>query len=125
MIDTGANICTMREGLVPTRYFEKSTTALREVEGSQIQVNYKLNNVCIFSEEKKSICLPFVLTKAISDHVILGTPFFIKMHPYFCDGKTISNIEKPLTFNFVTIEKPHYLNQFSVNSIKENIKLKN
>ncbi|KAL3524765.1 hypothetical protein ACH5RR_013137 [Cinchona calisaya] len=124
MIDTRIDICTMREGLVPTRYFEKSTTALRAGEGSQIQVNYKLNNKCIFSEEKNSICLPFVLTKAISEHVRLGPPFFVKMHPYFCDEKTNSNKEKQLTFNFVTIEKPRYLNQFSVNSIKENIKLK-
>ena len=44
MIDSGANMNCIQEGLIPSKYFEISTERLVSANGSQMKIKYELNN---------------------------------------------------------------------------------
>ena len=50
LVDTGADLNCIQEGLIPTKYFEKSTERLNSANGSQMIIKYEINNahVCLF-----------------------------------------------------------------------------
>uniref|UniRef100_A0A7N0RGK2 Peptidase A2 domain-containing protein n=1 Tax=Kalanchoe fedtschenkoi TaxID=63787 RepID=A0A7N0RGK2_KALFE len=94
LIDSGADVSVIQEGLIPTKYFEKTTYSLRHAGGEKLQIDFKLpkpyicnNKVCILES--------FLLVKNITNQVILGTPFLKQIFPithiddkYF-EGKNI------------------------------------
>ena len=47
MIDSGADMNFIQEGLIPSKYFEKSTERLVSANGSQMKIKYELNNAHI------------------------------------------------------------------------------
>jgi hypothetical protein len=56
LIGTGADLNYIQEGLVPSKYFEKSTEKLSSASGNKMQINFELNdahvcqhNVCFHS----------------------------------------------------------------------------
>ena len=42
MIDSGADMNCIQEGLIPSKYFEKSTERLVSANGSQMKIKYEL-----------------------------------------------------------------------------------
>ena len=44
MIDFSADMNCIQEGLIPSKYFEKSTERLVSTNGSQMKIRYELNN---------------------------------------------------------------------------------
>ena len=44
MIDFGVDMNNIQEGLIPSKYFEKSTERLVSTNGSQMRIKYELNN---------------------------------------------------------------------------------
>lgn len=42
LLDTGADYNCIREGIVPTKYYEKSYEKLSGANGSSVKLNYKL-----------------------------------------------------------------------------------
>ena len=44
MIDSGADMKYIQKGLIPSKYFEKSTERLVFANGSQMKIKYELNN---------------------------------------------------------------------------------
>ena len=64
----------IREGLIPTQYFNKTKQNLSTADGSKMTIHYKLSNVNICNQ---GICLntTFVLVKELMQFVILVTPF--------------------------------------------------
>ena len=44
MMDSGADMNCIQEGLIPSKYFEKSTERLVSANGTQIKIKYELNN---------------------------------------------------------------------------------
>ena len=44
MIDSGVDINCIQEGLIPSKYFEKSTKRLVSANGTQMKIRYELNN---------------------------------------------------------------------------------
>lgn len=77
LIDSGADLNVIQEGLIPTKYFHKTTHTLSHAGGEKLNVKYKLPKafICI---DKNYIQTSFLLTKDISNQVILGTPFIQK-----------------------------------------------
>jgi hypothetical protein len=45
LIDFGVDLNCIQEGLVPSKYFEKSIERLSSASGNKLQINYELNNV--------------------------------------------------------------------------------
>jgi hypothetical protein len=80
LFDTGADLNCIQEGLVSSKYFEKSTEKLSSASGNKMQINFELNNshVC-----QHNVCfhIPSVLVKGMSEQVILGIPFIAMIFP--------------------------------------------
>lgn len=74
LIDSGADLNCISEGIVPTKYFTKTTQVLNTANGGRMPIQYKLSNsaVCL-----KEACFKtsFLLSKEITRPAILGTPF--------------------------------------------------
>ncbi|KAG2711388.1 hypothetical protein I3760_04G073800, partial [Carya illinoinensis] len=60
MIDSGSDMNCIQEGLVPSRYYEKSTEKLSAANGSRMKINYELSNAHVCQD---NVCfkIPSVL----------------------------------------------------------------
>ncbi|KAG5597325.1 hypothetical protein H5410_038557 [Solanum commersonii] len=56
MIDSGADVICIQEGLVPTKYFEKITHMVKSASGHALDIKYKLSNTRIedFADEMEA-----------------------------------------------------------------------
>ena len=84
MIDSGEDMNYIEEGLIPSKYFEKSTKRLVFANGTQMKIKYKLNNAQVCHG---NVCfkIPFVLVKNMTDKVILGLPFINALYPFLVE----------------------------------------
>ena len=71
MIDSGADMNCIQEGLIPSKYFEKSTERLVFANGSQMKIKYELKNAHV-CHDNTCFKIPSVLVKNLTDKVILG-----------------------------------------------------
>ncbi|KAL4203530.1 hypothetical protein AMTRI_Chr01g104390 [Amborella trichopoda] len=74
LIDSGADLNCLNEGLVPTKYFDKTTQILNTADGSRLYIKYKLSNAMICNNGH-CFPTPFIMVKGLSQAVILGVPF--------------------------------------------------
>ena len=81
LIDSGADLNCIQEGLIPSKYFEKSTQKLNSTSGTKLQINYELDNVHVC---QNNVCfhIPSVLVKNMIEKVILGIPFIFMLYPF-------------------------------------------
>uniref|UniRef100_A0A7N0T614 Uncharacterized protein n=1 Tax=Kalanchoe fedtschenkoi TaxID=63787 RepID=A0A7N0T614_KALFE len=108
-----ANISVIQEGLIPTKYFEKTTHSLRHAGGEKLQINFKLPKAYICNN---IVCIPesFLLVKNITNQVILGTPFLKNIFPIthisekYLEG-TYNN--QKVSFQFITEPQTKILNK--------------
>ncbi|KAL4179353.1 hypothetical protein AMTRI_Chr13g119620 [Amborella trichopoda] len=111
LIDSGADLNCINEGLVPSKYFDKTTQILNTADGSRLFIKYKLSNASVCNNHH-CIDTPFIIVKGLSQSVILGVPFFTLLYPLTIDetriSSTIQNI--PIHFNFIHKPKVKELN---------------
>ena len=77
LFDTRANLKCVQEGLILTKYFEKTKEALRAANGNKLGISYKLSDVEVrtsIGNFTLSASTSFVLVKDITNPVILDTP---------------------------------------------------
>ncbi|KAI8572075.1 hypothetical protein RHMOL_Rhmol01G0170500 [Rhododendron molle] len=74
LIDTGADLNCIQQGLVPTMYFHKTTALLSAANNTKMVIEYKLPKVHICQD---NVCFKttIVLAPDLTDRLILGTPF--------------------------------------------------
>lgn len=84
LLDSGADRNCICEGIIPTKYLEKSTTKLYSATGERMKINYKLSKAHICND---GICFinDFVITRDINEEIILGLPFITQIKPYYDD----------------------------------------
>ena len=103
MIDSSADMNCIQEGLVPSKYFEKSTERLVSSNGSQMKIKYELNNAHVCHG---NVCfkIPSVLVKNITDKVILGLPFINALYLFLVehDGITTDPFGQKVKFKFAS-----------------------
>ena len=103
MIDSGADMNCIQEGLIPSKYFEKSTKRLVSANGSQMKIKYELNNAHVCHD---NVCfkIPSVLVKNMTDKVILGLPFINALYPFLLehDGITTDPFGQKVKFKFAS-----------------------
>ena len=89
MIDSGTDMNCIQEGLIPSKYFEKSTERLVSANDSQMKIKYELNNAHICHD---NVCfkIPFVLVKNMIDKVILGLPFINALYHFLVEHDGIT-----------------------------------
>jgi len=80
LFDTGAYSNCILEGLIPTKFFEKTSEKLSIASGSKLKINYKLSNT-ILENQGLRIETNFLLVKNLKNEVVLGTPFIKSLFP--------------------------------------------
>ena len=111
LIDTGADLNCISEGIVPTSYFKKTTQILNTANGGRMPIHYKLSNAAICNN---GVCLEttFLLSKELSRIVILGTPFINMLYPFKTTTEGIkTKIDGyPIIFKFTKEPQIHEVN---------------
>ncbi|KAG2721071.1 hypothetical protein I3760_02G064200 [Carya illinoinensis] len=103
LIDSGADLNCIREGLVPTSYFENFEENLFSANGSKMKIRYELNiaHVC-----QDNICFKIhsVVVKNLTHDVILGMPFLNMIYPFLseADGITTDPFGQKVKFKFAS-----------------------
>uniref|UniRef100_A0A7N0V222 CCHC-type domain-containing protein n=1 Tax=Kalanchoe fedtschenkoi TaxID=63787 RepID=A0A7N0V222_KALFE len=113
LIDSGADVSVIQEGLIPTKYFEKTTHSLRHAGGEKLQIDFKIPKAYICNNK---VCIPesFLLVKNITNQVILGTPFLKQIFPItHIDDKYFEGTfqNQKVQFQFITEPQTKVLNE--------------
>ena len=108
----------IQEGLIPSKYYEKSSERLTQANGEKLIINYKIPNVHICND---GICFEtiFVLIKDLSTKIILRNPFMALLYPFLTtyEGIKTNVLGKNILFKFILppIPKEIYtLNNISI-----------
>ncbi|GAV75258.1 hypothetical protein CFOL_v3_18737 [Cephalotus follicularis] len=98
LIDSGAQMNCIQEGLIPIKYFEKTKQKLSTANGENLRVHICNGCICI----KQS----FILVKDLDIGIILGQPFLEIIKPFKVknEGITTKLFEQKILFAFN--EKP-------------------
>ena len=102
LIDSGADMNCIQEGLIPLKYYEKSSKRLTQANGEKLLINYKIPYVHLC---KDGICFEtiFVLIKGLSSKIILGNPFMALLYPFLTTDEGIKTnvLGKDILFKFI------------------------
>ena len=103
MIDSGADMNCIQEGLIPLKYYEKSTEKLFSANGTQMKIKYELNNTHVCHE---NVCFKIssVLVKNITVKVILVILFVNTLYLFLTehDGITTNPFGHKVKFKFAS-----------------------
>ena len=123
LIDSGADLNCIQEGLIPTKYFHKSNEKLSTASSAPLHLKYEIpkahvcqNNVCFKT--------PFVLIQNIFDPVILGLPFIALIYPFKVHHNKITTkvLGQKVTFEFCTETDLKQLRHLQKDSISRFLK---
>jgi hypothetical protein len=114
LIDSGADLNCIQEGLIPSKYFEKSTEKLNSASGSKLQIKYELNNVHVC---QNNVCfhIPSALVKNMTDNVILGIPFICMLYPFTAEDDGVSTVKMGVPIKF------HFVSRFDIDQLNFNL----
>ncbi|GAV68734.1 LOW QUALITY PROTEIN: hypothetical protein CFOL_v3_12237, partial [Cephalotus follicularis] len=81
LIDSGAQMNCIQEGLIPTKFFEKTKQRLSTVNGENLRVKFKIPYVHICNDD---ICIKqtFILVKDLDIGIISGQLFLEVIKPF-------------------------------------------
>jgi len=124
LIDTGADLNCIQEGLVPTKYYNKTKETLRSANGSKMQITFEISKAHVCQD---NVCFKtsFVLVKNMTDKVILGLPFITLLYPFTTDqdGLITYPMDEKVKFKFLAKPERSQLNAFKSNSIFKSVNL--
>jgi hypothetical protein len=103
LLDTGADSTCIQEGLIPKKYYEKTTEKLSQASGASLNIEFKLPNAHVCRD---GVCIKttFILVKDITSKVILGNPFIALLYPIkeiSEKGLTTKILGQKITFPFI------------------------
>ncbi|KAK2971279.1 hypothetical protein RJ640_001305 [Escallonia rubra] len=102
LIDSGADLNCIKEGLVPTKYCETTRQALTTANNGRMKINYKISESWVCND---GICLKthFIVVRGLSQSIILGTPFLSLLNPMTVDDKGIHSkaLDHDICFKFI------------------------
>ncbi|GAV89744.1 hypothetical protein CFOL_v3_33157, partial [Cephalotus follicularis] len=81
LIDSGAQMNCIQEGLIPTKLFEKTKQRLSTANGENFSIKFKISDVHICNDD---ICIKqtFILVKDLDIGIILVQPFLEVNKPF-------------------------------------------
>ncbi|KAH1262561.1 polyprotein [Glycine max] len=131
LFDTGADSNCILEGLIPTKFFEKTSEKLSTANSSKLKINFKLSNAIIENQGLR-INTNFLLVKNLKNEVILGTPFIRALFPIQIsnEGITTNYLGRKIIFNFSTKPISRNINLIEnkinqINFLKEEVSFNN
>ena len=111
LIDSGADLNFIQEGIIPSKYFKKTRERLTSLSGGKIQIEFKIPkaHVC---QDNTCFKTTFVLVKNMTDRVILGNLFMCLLYPFITDSEGITThpFGQPVKFKFLRSPEPRDIN---------------
>jgi hypothetical protein len=102
LIDIGAYLNCIQEGLVPTRYYNKSKETLRSANGRKMQITFEISKAHVCQD---NVCFKttFVMVKNMTNKVILGLPFITLLYHFTTDhdGLITYPMDEKVKFKFL------------------------
>ena len=118
LIDSGADLNCIQEGIIPSKYFKKSRERLTSASGGKMQIEFKLPkaHVC---QDNMCFKTTFVLVKNMTDKVILGNPFLCILYPFTVDSKGITTqpFGQTIKFKFISGPVPRNISTIQANTL--------
>ncbi|GAV59539.1 hypothetical protein CFOL_v3_03070, partial [Cephalotus follicularis] len=128
LIDSDAQMNCIQEGLIPTKFFEKTTQKLCTANGENLSVKFKIPDVHICND---GICIKqtFILIRDLDIGIIVGQPFLEVIKPFKVKNEGIitkifqrkflfSFNEKPITKEINLLKTLSMFKEHSINLIK-------
>ena len=82
LVDSGADMNRILEGLIPSKYYESTTDRLTQANsGDRLKISNKLTKTYIYNNGI-NFKTPFFLEDKLSSKVILGNPFLALLYPF-------------------------------------------
>ena len=107
LIDSGADLNCIQEGIIPSRFFRKTKERLTSASGGKMQIEFKIPkaHVC---QDNACFKTTFVLVKNMTDRVILGNPFMCLLYPFTTDSEGITThpFDQLVKFKFLRNPEP-------------------
>ena len=126
LIDSGADLNCIQEGIIPSKYFRKTKERLTFASGGKMQIEFKIPkaHVC---QDNAYFKTTFVLVKNMTDRVILGNPFMCLLYPFITDSEGITThpFGQPVRFKFLRSPEPKGINCLQEVSISKTLNLIN
>ena len=118
LVDLGADMNCIQEGLIPSKYYESTTDRLTQANGDRLKISNKLTKAYIHNNGI-NFRTPFFLTDKLSSKVVLGNPFLALLYPFSTtDNGICTNIlETGVFFKFILPPIPkdiHLLKEISI-----------
>ena len=121
-IASGADMNCIQEGLIPLKYYDKSSERLIQANREKKIINYKIPNIHICHDGIYFETV-FVLIKDLPSKIILGTPFMALLYPFLVTDKGIKTnvLRKDIFFRFIVppvlkektlFQKGYYFNRY-------------
>ena len=108
----------MKEGVVPTKYCERTNQNLCRANASSLSVSYKLRKGYISVQDYcfKNV---FVIIKNITNDIILGTLFLTQIYPFYVNeiGIHIKVMDNSITFPFLSSTRQREISLLQKSSI--------
>ncbi|GAV79402.1 hypothetical protein CFOL_v3_22867, partial [Cephalotus follicularis] len=81
LVDSGAQMNCIQEGLILTKFFEKTKQRLYTANSENLSVKFKISDIHICNDD---ICIKqtFILVKDLDIGIILGQPFLEVIKPF-------------------------------------------
>ena len=119
MVDSGADHSVIRDGIIPTKYYEPTNEKLVTANNSPLRVMGKITKLSICNEK---ICFKhqFIIVDDLNTDVILGIPFLTQIYPFWVDSNGLGTkiMGQRFLFKFITPIKYKELNTLQNNSIQ-------
>ena len=102
LVDSGAKMNCIQEGLKPSKYYESTTDILTQDIGDRLKIINKLTKAYIYNNGI-NFRTPSFLTDKLSSKVILGNPFLTLLYPFSTtDNGIYAHIfETEILFKFI------------------------
>ena len=124
LIDSGADLNCIQEGIIPSKYFKKTKERLTSASGGKMQIEFKIPNAHV-CQDNTCFKTTFVLVKNMTDRVILGNPFMCLLYPFTTnsEGITTHPFGQPIKFKFLRKPEPREISTPQEVSVSKSLNL--
>ena len=117
LIDSGADLNCVSEGIIPTKYFTKTTQTLNTANGGRMPIEYKLSDVAVCLEGG-CFQTSFLLSKDMARLAILGTPFLSMLYPFRVNQE---GIVSEIKGSLIRLKFSTHPERYEINNIRRKI----
>ena len=122
LIDSGADLNCIQEGIIPSKYFKKTRERLTSASGGRMRIEFKIPNAHV-CQDNTYFKTTFFLVKNMTNRVILGNPFMCLLYPFITDSEGITThpFSQLVKFKFLRSPEPREISNLQDVSVSKTL----